>query len=146
VLRISGVAQSRKCGSWQLQQRSMASKALYGGRTWAVNPLTARSAMPDSRKILRRSETTIFATSGRIGRQRYRPISADREAALVARTIDPDVWANAPLFRGEAQRKSSWLFVGGTLEGPPRFFRSRASFDCPRREFKYGTILRHTPR
>jgi hypothetical protein len=37
-------------------------------------------------------------------------MSADREAALVARTINLDDVVKAWLFRGEAQRKSSWQF------------------------------------
>jgi hypothetical protein len=77
------------------------------------------------------------------GIDQYQPIEKRR---LLRGRLIQTMWTNARLFRGEAQRKSSWLFLGGTLEGPPRFFRSRASFDCPLREFKHGTILRHTPR
>jgi hypothetical protein len=45
-----------------------------------------------------------------VRKRRYRPMSADREAALVARTINLDDVVKAWLFRGEAQRKSSWQF------------------------------------
>jgi hypothetical protein len=69
----------------------------------------------------------------------YRPMSADREAALIARTINlDDVVKCTVVPRLSGNPHGSLETESGTSEGAAAFPPSRTSFDCPLREFKHG--------
>src|SRR3984885_14746889 len=113
----------------------MAYNNLERAGTGHVPPPTA-----DIRR-LRRHVRKVPLPDASVRQRGCRPISADREAALVARTIDPDDVVKCTV----VPRRSSaeilmavWRLKVELRRGPPRFLPSRASFDCPLREFKHG--------